>query len=122
MALKIIFSDTEKTEQVYLQALETEEYYNGSSRRTLTFDIARDATNIEALDVLCSTEDNVARLELVNEEMGATNFYDGYVLKLKVGVEPKLVDPETQTYEDRVVLKLGKRTYIEQKLHGLGLL
>lgn len=122
MALKIIFSDTGKTEQGYLQALETEEYYNGSSRRTLTFDIARDAADIEALDVLCSAEDNVARLELVNEEMGATNFYDGYVLKLKVGVEPKLIDPETQTYEDRVVLKLGKRTYIEQKLHGLGLL
>lgn len=122
MALKIIFSDTEKTEQGYLQALETEEYYNGSSRRTLTFDIARDAADIEALDILCSAEDNVARLELVNEDMGVTNFYDGYVLKLKVGVEPKLIDPETQTYEDRVVLKLGKRTYIEQKLHGLGLL
>lgn len=122
MALKIIFSDTEKTEQGYLQALETEEYYNGSSRRTLTFDIARDEANIEALDILCSAEDNVARLELVNEDMGATNFYDGYVLKLKVGVEPKLIDPETQTYEDRVVLKLGKRTFIEEKLHGLGLL
>lgn len=121
MALKIIFSDTEKTEQGYLQALETEEYYNGSSRRTLTFDIARDAADIEALDILCSAEDNVARLELVNEDMGATNFYDGYVLKLKVGVEPKLIDPETQTYEDRVMLKLGKRTYIEEKLHELGL-
>lgn len=122
MALKIIFSDTDRTEQTYLMALETEEYYNGSSRRTLTFDIARDEANIEALDVLCSTESNVAKLELVNEEMDVTNIYDGYVLKLKVGVEPKLIDPETQTYEDRVILKLGKRTPIEEKLHELGVM
>lgn len=121
MALKIIFSDPEKTEQAYLDALETEEYFNGASRRTLTFEIARSAANLEKLDVLCSTEDNVQRLELVNEEEDVTNIYEGYVLKLKVGTEQRLIDPETQTYEDRIVLKLGKRTYIEQRLHDLGL-
>lgn len=133
MALKIIFSDINKTEQGYLNCIETEEYYNGASRRTLTFEIARNAANIEMLDTLCSAEGNVERLELINDEFEVehtdgskeikivTNIYEGYVLKLKVGVEPKLVDPETQTYEDRIVLKLGKRTYIEQKLHDLGL-
>jgi len=121
MALKIKFVNG--TEQTYLSALETEEYYNGSSRRTLTFEIARDAANLEELDALC-TEENLAKLELINEEEGITNLFEGYVLKLKVGVEPVLVTAETPeapaAYEERVVLKLGKRTYIEQMLHDMG--
>lgn len=121
MALKVNFADKNKTEIAYLEAFETEEFYNGGSRRTLTFEMARDAANIETLDQLCGEEGNVVRLELVNEDEGITNIYEDYVLKLKVGVEPKLIDTETQTYEDRIVLKLGKRTYIEDKLHKLDL-
>ncbi|MBQ9959985.1 MAG: hypothetical protein IJP01_06475 [Oscillospiraceae bacterium] len=119
MALKIRFAD--KTEVPYLGAVETEEYFNGASRRTLTFDIARDAVGLDALDALC-TEANCAKLELINEDEGITNIYEGYVLKLKLAVEPVLVDAEKQTYEDRIKLKLGKRTYIEEQLHALGLL
>ena len=43
------------------------------------------------------------------------------MLKQKLAVEPVLEDEEKQTYEDRVKLKLGKRTFIEEKLHALGL-
>lgn len=126
--LKIIFSDKKKTEVEYLNALETEEYFNGSSRRTLTFDIDKTATGLDALDALC-TEANCAKLELVNdavtdengETQTVTNIYEGYVLKLKVGVESVCTDVEKQVYEDRIKLKLGKRTYIEQKLHDLGI-
>lgn len=118
MALKIRFAD--KTEVAYLNAVETEEYWGGSSRRTLTFEIARAAANLETLDTLC-TEANCASLELINEEEAISNIYDGYALKLKVGVEPVLIDAQQQTYEDRIVLKLGKRTYIEERLHELGL-
>ena len=133
MALKIKFADSKKTEIEYSSALETEEYYNGSSRRTLTFEMARDAANIQDLDTLCGVETNVAKLELINDAVEiedgdgnkiittVTNIHEGYVLKLKVGVEPKLIDAETQTYEDRIILKLGKRTYIEEKLHLLGI-
>lgn len=119
MAFKVKFADN--TEIAYLFATETEEYFNGASRRTLTFEMARDAYNLEKLDTLCGTENNVATLTLINEDEGVTNIYEGYVLKLKVGVEPILVDAETNTYEDRIVLKMGKRTYIEQQLHDLGI-
>ena len=122
MALKIKFIGG--AEQAYIKALETEEYYNGSSRRTLTFEMERNAVNLEELDALC-TEENLAKLELINEEENVTNLYEGYVLKLKVGVEPILVTAETPdapaAYEDRVILKVGKRTYIEEQLHKLGL-
>lgn len=121
MGLKVNFSDNKNTSFYYLLSTEIEEYFNGASRRTLTLEIARDSVNIEDLDALCSVEQNVARIELVNETEGITNIHEGYVLKLKVGVEPKLVDAEANTYEDRVFLKLGKRTYIEEKLHALGL-
>ena len=118
MALKIKFAN--KTQVAYLNAIETEEYFNGASRRTLTFDIARDAVGLDALDALC-TEGNCARIELFNEDEGITNICEGYVLKLKLAVEPVLADAEKQAYEDRVKLKLGKRTFIEEKLHALGL-
>lgn len=119
MAFKIRFAN--KTEVAYLNAIETEEYWNGASRRTLAFDIARDAVGLDALDNLC-TEDNCTKLELINEDEDVTNIYEGYVLKLKLAVEPVLVDAEKRTYEDRIKLKLGKRTYLEEKLHKLGVL
>lgn len=121
MALKVKFADSKKIEIEYLDAFETEEYYNGNSRRTLSFEMAPGAYDLEKLNELCSIEANVAKLELINEEKSITNIHEGYVLKLKVGIEPKLINAETQTYEDRIVLKLGKRTYIEEKLHQLGI-
>lgn len=118
MALKIHFVNG--TEVPYLSAIETEEYWNGASRRTVTFDIEREAVSLDNLDALC-TEENCAKLELVNEDKDVTNILDGYVLKLKLAVEPVLVDAEKQQYADRIKLKLGKRTYIEEQLHALGL-
>lgn len=120
MSLKIKFADN--TEVEYLNAIETEGYWNGSSRRTLTFEIARTAANVDTLDTLC-TEANLASLALTNTEDEITNTYDGYVLKLKCGVEPVLIQAETPNapaaYENRIVLRLGKRTYIEEQLNTL---
>ena len=120
MALNFKFVDGMTYE--YLSVLETEEFWNGSNRRTLSFEMDRAAANIEILDSLC-TEENCATLELINTESGVTNIYDGYVLKLKVGVEPVCIQAETPdtpaVYEDRIMLKLGRRTYIEEQLHKL---
>ena len=118
MSLKIKFVNG--VEQVYLDAVETEEYFNGSSRRTLTFVIARSAANLEELDALC-TEENLAKLELTNEEQSVTHIHEGYVLKLKLGLEQQIFNRETNTYEEYILLKLGKRTYIEEKLYQLGI-
>lgn len=107
----------------YLNALETEEYYNGSSRRTLSFECEVGVISVDELNTVLSNEDNTAKIELSNGEV--VNIYDGYVLKLKCGIEPKLVQGETPeapaVYEDRLVFKLGKRTYIEEQLKKLGL-
>ena len=112
------------TEFEYLNALETEEFFNGSSRRTLTITCAPDAISIDALNALL-TEENLASITLYNEESGISNVYDGYVLKLSCGIKSELVQAETPdraaVYEDRLVFKLGKRTYIEEQLHKLGL-
>lgn len=121
--LKIQFSNT-NTEVEYLSALETEEFFNGSSRRTLTVTCAPDAISIDALNALL-TEENLASITLYSEESGISNVYDGYVLKLSCGIKSELVQSETpnsaSVYEDRLVFKLGKRTYIEEQLHKLGL-
>lgn len=121
------------TEIEYLSAVETEEFYNGSSRRTLTITCAPDAISLDALNALL-TEENLASVTLVNTSAGTdeegnaltvTNVYDGYVLKLSCGIRNELVQTETPdraaVYEDRLVFKLGKRTYIEEQLHKLGL-
>lgn len=107
----------------YLNALETEEYFNGASRRTLTFECEVEAIGIDELNKLLSNEANTQSIELSNEDI--TNIYDGYVLKLKCGIENQLIYAETPeapaVYEDRLVFKLGKRTYIEEQLKKLGL-
>ena len=117
------FSDANQTTVTYLNAIETEEFYNGSSRRTLTFECAPDAASVDALNVLISAEANVADVTLTNDDLDVSNVYSDYVLKLKVGIEPKLVASDTPdapaVYEDRLIIKLGKRTYIEQRLHEL---
>ena len=119
------------TEFEYLNALETEEFYNGASRRTLTLTCAPDAIGLSELNALL-TEEHLASISLTNdgsgEEDGAqavTNIYDGYVLKLFCGIRNELVQAETPdsaaVYADRLVIKLGRRTYIEEQLHRLGL-
>ena len=121
--LKIQFSNT-NTEVEYLSALETEEFFNGSSRRTLTITCAPDAISLDALNALL-TEENLASITLYSEESGISNVYDGYVLKLSCGIKSELVQAETPdsaaVYADRLVIKLGRRTYIEEQLHRLGL-
>lgn len=112
------------TEIEYLEALETEEFFNGASRRTLTVTCAPDVIGMDALNALL-TEENLASVTMTNDEVGAINVYDGYVLKLACGIQSRLTQAETPdtpaVYEDRLVFKIGKRTYIEQKLHELGL-
>ena len=136
----------------YLNSLETEEYYNGSSRRTLTVNCSSDAIGLDELNVLL-TEDNLAGLVMTNTEgisvykdvlaeneegeMVPTgeqefdhfdpivNYFDGYVLKLSCGITSVITQPETPdtpaVYEEQIVFKIGKRTYIEEQLHKLGL-
>ena len=107
----------------YLNALETEEYYNGASRRTLTFECAAGVIGVDELNTVLNSEADTQSIALSNGEV--TNIYDGYVLKLKCGIEKKLIQPETPqaaaVYEDRLIFKLGKSTYSEEQLHRLGL-
>ena len=123
----------------YLDALETEEYYNGASRRTLTFECAVGAISVDELNRVLSNEANTKSITLTGDEVAilneqgnptgeitrAVNIYDGYVLKLKCGIENKLIQAETPeqvaAYADRLIFKLGKRTYIEEQLKNLGL-
>lgn len=129
MALKIKFADGNEVE--YISAVEMEEYYNGSSRRTLTFGIAPGTVNIQELSDLC-TEDNCKVLELTNDDVvlqdkqgavvpgSVTNIYEGYALRLNIGIKQEYDAIEEKSYEI-VELKLGKRTRIEQALHDMGI-
>lgn len=118
-----------KKEIEYLNAVETEEYYNGASRRTLSIECGKDEISLDELNEIVSDEKNTEEIVLTavdeNGEITAENVYGGYVLKLSCGINKILVQPETPenaaVYEDRIVVKLGKRTYIEEQLHKLGL-
>ena len=109
----------------YLNALETEEYWNGSNRRTMAVECTPDAIGLDKLNTLLSNEANTAEIVMTNEETGESNIYSGYILKIKCGIENKLIRGETPNtpavYEDRLVFKLGMRTYIEEQLAKLGL-
>ena len=135
--MKIIFKNG--AEVTYLDAIETEEFWGGSSRRTLTFTCAADAVSIDALNAILSDTANTGVLELhgvviaeqnqdgkvVEVQVPVTNIYDGYTLKLAVGIDKVLVQPESPdsaaVYADRLVFKLGRPTFIEQQLAALGI-
>lgn len=112
------------TEIEYLNALETEEFYNGASRRTLTVTCEANAASVDALNALL-TEQNLHSFTMANDELDVSNVYEGYVLKLECGIRQEKITEETPEtpalYADRLVFKLGRRTYIEEKLHQLGL-
>lgn len=114
---------TNGTSFEYLNAIETEEYFNGASRRTLTFECEVGIIGVDELNTVLSNEENTATITLTNGEV--TNIYDGYVLKLKCGIENKIIASETPeaqaVYRDRLIFKLGRRTYIEEQLKRLGL-
>lgn len=109
----------------YLQAFETEEHWGGSNRRTLTFSCMTNVIGVDELNALLEDANNTASLQLTNEDLDITNVYDGYTLKLKVGIESVQEKPEDlltpALYADRLVFKLGKPTYIEAQLARLGL-
>lgn len=136
--MKAVFGNG--AEVTYLDAIETEEYWGGSSRRTLTFACAADAISVDALNTILSDTANTETLALhgtipterqdadgqtVVAETPVTNIYEGYTMKLKVGVEKELTQHESPqsaaVYTDRLVFKLGRPTYIEQQLAALGL-
>ena len=119
-------------EVTYLDAIETEEFWGGSSRRTLTFTCAADAVSIDALNAILSDTANTETLALQGavvtpegKEQAVTNLYEGYTMKLSVGIDSVLVQPESPdsaaVYADRLVFKLGRPTFIEQQLALLGL-
>ena len=113
------------THFAYVEALETEEWYNGASRRTLTVTALPDAAKLDELAAKL-TEENLAAIRMTCDEPPADNLYEGYVLVLSLGLQQVQTQPETPespaVYEPRLVVKLGRRTYIEQQLARLGLL
>ena len=128
--MKAIFGNN--AEVTYLDAIETEEFWGGSSRRTLTFTCAADAVSIDALNAILSDTANTETLALQGavvtpegKEQAVTNLYEGYTMKLSVGIDSVLVQPESPdsaaVYADRLVFKLGRPTFIEQQLAKLGL-
>lgn len=109
----------------YLNALETEEFWNGSQRRTLTFTCDAEEIGLDQLNSILNSQSNLENIELTNEENGITNFYDGYTIKISVGVDKEKIVEETPVapaqYADRIVFKLGKPTFIEAQLAKLGI-
>lgn len=112
----------------YNDAIEKEEYYNGASRRTITFECEPDVIGLDEINNLLSVESNLATIKCENIETGQqtiTNFYDNYVLKLQAGIEKRLISSETPdrpaVYGDKLIFKIGMRTYTEHQLKKLGL-
>ena len=73
-------------------------------------------TGVDEINAIVSDENNVATITLTGDD-GIQSIHDGYILKLKVGLEsvPQYTEDGPQ-YAERLVFKLGKMTYIEQKI------
>lgn len=102
------------TEFEYLSAYETSENYNNEMRRTLTVTCEAGVIGLTELNALL-TKDNLASIELSNDEFGITDYCDGYTIKLECGIKRVLMQAESHdgaaVYEDRLVFKLGRINY-----------
>ena len=123
-----------------IEAVEHEEFCLGSNRHVLTVICEQDAISLDALNAILgdtanaktvSIENMVQEEKVVNGNLVVTEIpvekpYEGYTMKLKVGVEPALVQPEgpdsAAVYADRLVFKLGRPTFIEQRLAAIGIM
>ncbi len=72
--MKIKFANG--TEFNYLNAIEAEEYYNGASRRTLTFECSADTISVDMLNAVLSDEANTASIKLLGEPVPVSVVHD----------------------------------------------
>ena len=135
--MKIVFENGKELDCI--DVIEREELCIGSSRYALTVMCEQDAISLDTLNAIISETANIADLlvvgtmieekvehgELVQTTIPAEKNYEGYTMKLSVGIEKVLVQPESPDaaamYADRLVFKLGRPTFIEQQLAKLGL-
>lgn len=139
----------------YLQAFENEQFYDGASRRVMTFECDKSVISIDELDALLSDTNNIKKITLIGDpypvykvekvtqtttdEQGeiivleqdvvtdvieryetSKNIYEDYTVKMECGIKRTLVVDESPTskaiYEDRIVFKLGKPTFLEAQI------
>lgn len=99
----------------------------GADREAIWFECTLeelDGHTTMELDDILSVEDNISYFELVDEETGEVFVRRNYALLLNIEVRTDMVSnspsemPQTKrTY----VIRLGKRTYLENQLKALGI-
>ena len=122
-----------------LDVIEREELCIGSNRHVLTAMCAPDAVSLDTLNSILSETANTGMLliedtvieekvedsELVVTEIPVEKHYEGYTIKISIGIDKVLVQPESPdsaaVYADRLVFKLGRPTFTEQQLAALGI-
>ena len=118
------------TEWVHEEAVETSEFYDGTTRRTLTVRLAPDkGVALDAVNDVLSNSANTDSVTLSNYgDDGALIgqcVYDHYQIKIEVAQRPTVVGSDEITGEetkaDRISFRLGRLTPIEIKLAALGL-
>ena len=118
------------TEWVHEEALETSEFWDGTTRRTLTVRLApANGVTLDAVNAVLSEPANTDSVMLSNYgDDGALigqGVYDHYQVKIEVAQRPTVVGADEtmgeELKEDRISFKLGRLTPIEIKLAALGL-
>ena len=110
-------------EMPYESAVEAEDFVGGTNRRTLTITAAAAAAPLNVLEQQLN-EQNLATITLENTEKAITNSLAGFVLRHEFGLKNFAAQRESElapaVYEDKIVIVLGKRTYIEAELKRQG--
>lgn len=135
--MKIVFENGNELDCI--DVVEREELCIGSNRHVLTVMCEPDALSLDTLNTIISDtaktvgllvvdtmiEEKMEDGELVQTPIPVEKDYEGYTMKLFVGIEKVLVQQErpdsAAVYADRLVFKLGRPTFMEQKLAALGI-
>lgn len=99
--------------------------YSGYHRAVYELRAKPDAIGLDELNALLDDESNTQKIELVSPANPTANVVstpENYVLKIKAGIESRLVARETAdapiTYEDQLIIQLGQLTYTERLMRA----
>lgn len=106
------------TELTAITVIGSQQAYQGPSRKTLEFHFASNATTFEQLNTLFTVPGSI----LITNDTD-TYQHDNYALRVSTALREVVVTPETDTEpavtEQRYVVVMAQRTYMEARLEAV---
>lgn len=106
------------TELTAISVIGSTQHFQGANRKTLEIHFATDETDFAQLNTLFADPGSIT----ITDDSG-TYQHDNYALRVSTALKPVVVTPETDeapaVTEDRYVIVLAQKTYMETQMESV---